>query len=106
MHWRVEELVGLTRVLANPRPRSGATGGRSYLMPEARDIGREELPHSRGQGQRLRSNAASEEQWLRGRRRAGRSYSTFKVRRGGGEEIPLVQGEVRQLRFAGAAVKR
>ena len=35
----------------------------------------------------------SEEQQLRGHRRAKRSFSMFKVRRGGREEIPLVQGK-------------
>ena len=63
-----------------PRPRSGASAGRSY--------------------------PASEEWWLRGRRRAVRSYSTFKNRRAGCEEIPLFQGKEQRLRFAGAAVKR
>ena len=48
----------------------------------------------------------SEEQQLRGHRRAKRSFSMFKVRRGGREEIPLVQGKEQWLRFAGAAVKR
>jgi len=43
----------------------------------------------------------SEEQQLRGHRRAERSYSTFKVRRG-----DLVQGKEQRLHFAGAAVKR
>ena len=43
----------------------------------------------------------SEEQQLRGHRRAERSYSTFKVRRG-----DLVQGKEQRLHFAGAAMKR
>ena len=68
--------------------------------------GREELPHARGQGRRLRGATpgprAAAAHW---RRRAERSYSTFKVRRGGGEERPLVQGKEQLLRFAGAAVK-
>ena len=57
--------------------------------------GREELPHVRGQGLRLRMQ-----------RRAERSYFTFKVRRGGREAITLVQGKEQWLCFAGAAVKR
>ena len=53
-----------------------------------------------------RSNPASKEQWLCGRRRAEKSYSTFKVRRGSREEIPLIQGKEQWLHFAGAAMRR
>ena len=35
---------------ATPHPRSGAVAGRNYPLPEARDSGLEELPHTRGQG--------------------------------------------------------
>ena len=94
--------------------------GATYPTSEVRGGSREELPLSRGQGQRpggatqcprsvavaQRSNATSKEQWLHGHRWAKRSHSTFKVRRGGGEEIPLVKGKEQWLRFAGAAVKR
>ena len=52
------------------------------------------------------SNPMSEEQQLRGHRRAKRSFSMFKVRRGGREEIPLIHGKEQRLHFAGAAVKR
>ena len=48
-----------------------------------------------------RSYLMSEEQLLRGHRRAKRSYSTFKVRRG-----DLVLGEEQWLRCAEAAMKR
>ena len=89
-------------------------------MPKVRGDGQEELPPTRGQGQRpggatpcprsgamaKRSYPTSKEQWLCRRRRAERSYSTFKVRRGGGEEIHLIQGKEQRLRFAGAAMKR
>ena len=74
-------------------------------MSEVRAGGQEELPHARGQGQRLggetpcpRSSGCAG--------RAKRSYSMFKVRKGGGEKIPLVQGKEQWLRFAGAAMKR
>ena len=67
-----------------------------------RGSGREELPHTWGQGW-----------WPRGTtppQRSGappeRSYSTFKVRRGGREKISLVQGKEQWLCFAGAAMKR
>ena len=80
-------------------------------------LGREELPHVQGQGQKPgvpgcdgagtargatpcprpgaapgKSNSTSKERWLPQHRRAKRSYPTLKVRKGGGEEIPLVQG--------------
>ena len=48
-----------------------------------------------------RSYLMSEEQLLRGHRRAKRSYSTFKVRRG-----DLVLGEEQWLRCVEAAMKR
>ena len=48
-----------------------------------------------------RSYPTSEEQRLRGRRRAEKSYSTFKVRRG-----DLVQSKEQRLRCAGEAMKR
>ena len=89
-------------------------------MPKVRGDGQEELPPTRGQGQRpggatpcprsgamaKRSYPTSKEQWLCRRRRAERSYSTFKVRRGGREEIHLIQGKEQRLRSAGTAVKR
>ena len=53
-----------------------------------------------------RSNPASKERQLHGRRRADRSYPTFTVRRGGREKTPLVQGKEQRLRIAGAALKR
>ena len=53
-----------------------------------------------------RRDPMSEEQRLRGCRRAERSYSTLKVRRGSNEEILLIQGKEQRLRFAGAALKR
>ena len=58
--------------------------------------GREELPHSQGQGRQPR--ALGYDRW---HRRAERSYSTFKVRRG-----DLIQGKEQWLCFAGAAMKR
>ena len=89
-------------------------------MPKVRGDGQEELPPTRGQGQRpggatpcprsgamaKRSYPTSKEQWLCRRRRAERSYSTFKVRRGGREELPLVQGKGQRLHFAAAAMTR
>ena len=85
----------------------------SYPVSKAKGGGREEPPHVRGQGQRLkpgevagRSKPTSKEWWLPGRRMAERSYSTFKVRRGSGEEIPLIQGKEQWLCFAGATLKR
>ena len=103
---------------ATPRPRSGTATKSTRL--QLRRSSREELPHTRGQGQRPRqatpcqrsgaaaerSNPMSKERRLRGHRRAERSYSTFKVRRGSCEEIPLIQGKEQRLRFAGAAIKR
>ena len=60
---------------------------------------REELPHVRGQGQKLEGPHAR-------RVAAKRSYPTSKVRGSGGEKLTHVQGKVRQLQFAGAAMKR
>ena len=61
---------------------------RSYPLSEVRGGDREELPHIRGQGRRLRgatprprSGAAAE-----------RSYPTSEVRGGGREEQPHIQG--------------
>ena len=67
--------------------------GRSYPLLEARDGGREELPHVQG------AVAAWAQEGLE-------ELFHVKVRRGGGEEIPLVQGKEQRLHFAGAAVKR
>ena len=80
----------------------------------------EELPHTQGQGPRLRgatprprsgaaaerSNHTSKEQLLCRQRRAERTYSTFKVRRCSPVKIPFIQGKEQWLRLAGAAVKR
>ena len=59
------------------------------------------MPGCDGAGAAERSYPTSNEQRLRGCRRAERSYSTFKVRRGN-----LVQGKEQRLHFAEAAVKR
>ena len=67
-----------------PSPRSGAAPGRSYPKNEVRGGGQDDLPHSRGQGQRTggatlrlrpgvvvgKTNPTSKKQWLRGCRRA------------------------------------
>ena len=69
-------------------------------------LGISNTPWLRSGAEAKRSYSMSEEQQLRGHRRAERSYSTFKVRRGSCEEIPLSQGKEQRLCFAGAAMKR
>ena len=78
---------------ATPRPRLGAVEGRSYPLLEARDGGREELPHVQGAVAAWAQEGREELLHLQGQD-------------GGREEIPLVQGKEQRLRFAGAAVKR
>ena len=80
---------------------------RNYHTPEVRGSGREELPHTQGQGLQLRgATPCPRSSGCTGCRKAERSNFTFKVRRGGHEEILLVQGKEQRLRFAGAAVKK
>ena len=90
-------------------PRCDCTGmaERSYPRPQARGCGREEIPHTGGQGRwqggptpRPKSHGCT------GAGGPKRSYQTLNVRKSGGEEIPLVGGKEQLLRFAGAAVKR
>ena len=87
---------------ATPQPRSGAAAERSYPTAKVRGGGREELPHSQGQGRRPRGATPRPRSGVA----AERSYPTAKVRGGGREELPHVQGKEQRLCFAGAAVKR
>ena len=114
--------VGLVEHFAEMRsyPMSKVRGGSCERQAATAQEQPREDTHIRGQGQRpgganpctrpgassKRSNPRSNEQWLRGHRRAERSYSMFKVRSSSSEEMPLIQGKEQQLCFAGAAMKR
>ena len=70
---------------ATPHPRSEAEARRT---PCLKGGGQEELPHFRGQGQRLRVPDCD------GAGTAEKSYPMSEVRGGGREEIPHVQRAV------------
>ena len=72
---------------------------RRYPTSEARGGGRDELPHIRGQRQRL--GGATPRQRLGVA--AGRSNPTSEVRRGSCEEITHVQGKRNPSKMVGVA---
>ena len=75
-------------------------------MTEVKGSGREELPHTRGQGQQP-GGAPTVQGVVAAQAQEGREELLYiQGQGGGGEEVPLVQAKEQRLHFAGAAVKR